>query len=385
LLHVACCNACVPLWPDEDLVQSPLSYHHSALRPHFNVLQCRNKCGIFESVLGVALGFEGQMRRRAFIRMIADSAVAWPLTARAQQSAMPVVGFLSSRSATDSALQVAAFRQALSEAGYVEGRNVAVDYRWAEGQYDRLRGMAEQLVGRQVSVIFAGGPAAHVAKVATRSIPIVFVSGEDPVKFGLVASFNKPGGNVTGVTTFNAVLGSKRFELLHELVPNAAMVALLVNPQYPSAESEIREMQAAAHSIGRNLVVLNASTESEIDAAFVELAQQGVGGLIVTGDPFFVGRRETLVALAARHMLPTIYVQREFAVAGGLIGYGTNITDAYRQAGIYAGRILKGAKPADLPVVQPTKFDFVINLKTAKVLGLDISPKLLALASEVIE
>jgi len=325
------------------------------------------------------------MRRRAFIRMIADSAVAWPLTARAQQSAMPVVGFLSSRSATDSALQVAAFRQALSEAGYVEGRNVAIDYRWAEGQYDRLQGMAEQLVGRRVSVIFASGPAAHVAKVATRSIPIVFVSGEDPVKFGLVASFNKPGGNVTGVTTFNAVLGSKRFELLHELVPNAAMVALLVNPQYPSAESEIREMRAAAHSIGRNLVVLNASTESEIDAAFVELAQQGVGGLIVTGDPFFVSRREKLVALAARHMLPTIYVQREFAVAGGLIGYGTNITDAYRQAGIYAGRILKGAKPADLPVVQPTKFDFVINLKTARVLGLDISPKLLALASEVIE
>ena len=361
---------------------------HIIIRLYDHISMCCSavtKCGIFESLLGVALGFEGQMRRRAFIRMIAGSAVAWPLTARAQQPAMPVVGFLSSRSATDSALQVAAFRQALSEAGYVEGRNVAVDYRWAEGQYDRLRGMAEQLVGRQVSVIFAGGPAAHVAKVATRSIPIVFVSGEDPVKFGLVASFNKPGGNVTGVTTFNAVLGSERFELLHELVPNAAIVALLVNPQYPSAESEIREMQAAAHSIGRNLVVLNASTESEIDAAFVELAQQGVGGLIVTGDPFFVSRREKLVALAARHMLPTIYVQREFAVAGGLIGYGTNITDAYRQAGIYAGRILKGAKPADLPVVQPTKFDFVINLKTAKVLGLDISPKLLALASEVIE
>jgi putative ABC transport system substrate-binding protein len=234
-------------------------------------------------------------------------------------------------------------------------------------------------------VIFASGPAAHVAKAATTSIPIVFVSGEDPVKFGLVASFNKPGGNITGVTTFNAVLGSKRFELLHELVPNAAMMALLVNPNYPSADSEIREMRAAAHSVGRNLIVLNASTESEIDAAFAELVQQRVGGLIVTGDPLFVSRREKLVALAARHVLPAIYVQREFAVAGGLIGYGTSLIDAYRQAGIYAGRILKGAKPGDLPVVQPTKFDFVINLKTAKALGLDIPPKLLALASEVIE
>jgi len=325
------------------------------------------------------------MRRRAFIKMIAGSTVAWPLTARAQQPAMPMIGFLSSRSANDSALQVAAFRQALSEAGYVEGQNVAIDYRWAEGQYDRLRGMAGHLVGRQVSVIFASGPAAHVAKAATTSIPIVFVSGEDPVKFGLVASFNKPGGNITGVTTFNAVLGSKRFELLHELVPNAAMMALLVNPNYPSAESEIKEMRAAAHALGRNLIVVNASTESDIDAAFAELVQQRVGGLIVTGDPFFVSRREKLVALAARHALPAIYVQREFAVAGGLIGYGSSLIDAYRQAGIYAGRILEGAKPGDLPVVQPTKFDFVINLKTAKALGLDIPLKLLALASEVIE
>jgi len=320
------------------------------------------------------------MRRRAFIKMIAGSTVAWPLTARAQQPAMPMIGFLSSRSANDSALQVAAFRQALSEAGYVEGQNVAIDYRWAEGQYDRLRGMAGHLVGRQVSVIFASGPAAHVAKAATTSIPIVFVSGEDPVKFGLVASFNKPGGNITGVTTFNAVLGSKRFELLHELVPNAAMMALLVNPNYPSAESEIKEMRAAAHALGRNLIVVNASTESDIDAAFAELVQQRVGGLIVTGDPFFVSRREKLVALAARHALPAIYVQREFAVAGGLIGYGSSLIDAYRQAGIYAGRILEGAKPGDLPVVQPTKFDFVINLKTAKALGLDIPLKLLALA-----
>ena len=298
---------------------------------------------------------------------------------------MPVIGFLSSRSESDSRLQVAAFRQALSEAGYVEGKNVAIDYRWAEGQYDRLRGMAVHLVGRQVSVIFAAGPAAHVAKAATTSIPIVFVGGEDPVKFGLVASLNKPGGNITGVTTFNAVLGSKRFELLHELVPNAAILALLVNPEYPSAESEIGETWAAVQSFGGKLVVLRASTESEVDAAFLELAQQQVGGLIVTGDPFFVSRRDKLVALAARHSVPAIYVQREFAVAGGLIGYGTNITDAYRQAGAYAGQILKGAKPGDLPVVRPTRFDFVINLKTAKALGLDIPPTLLALGSEVIE
>ena len=324
------------------------------------------------------------MRRREFITLIGGT-VTWSLAARAEQPAMPVIGFLSSRSESDSALQIAAFRQALSEAGYVEGKNVAIDYHWAEGQYDRLRGMAAHLVGRQVSVIFASGPAAHVAKAATTSIPIVFVSGEDPVKFGLVASLNKPGGNITGVTTFNAVLGSKRFELLHELVPNAAILALLVNPKYPSAEIEISETRAAVQSFGGKLVVLRASTESEVDAAFVELAQRRVGGLIVTGDPFFVSRRDKLVALAARHAVPAIYVQREFAVSGGLIGYGTNITNAYRQAGIYAGQILKGAKPADLPVVRPTRFDFVINLKTAKALGLDIPPTLLALASDVIE
>jgi len=298
---------------------------------------------------------------------------------------MQVIGLLSSRSAKDSALQVAAFSQALSEADYVEGQNVEIDYRWADGHYDRLPEMAARLVGRQVSLIFAGGPAAHVAKTATTTIPIVFVSGEDPVEFGLVASLNRPGGNITGVTTFNAVVGSKRIELLHELVSSSALMALLVNPKYPSAESETRETQAAARALGHNLVILNASTEMEIDVAFAKLMQQRVGALIVTGDPFFVSRRDKLVALAARHEVPTIYVQREFVVAGGLIGYGTSITDAYRQAGIYAGRILKGAKPDDLPVVRPTKFDLVINLKTAKALGLIVPDKLLAIADEVIE
>src|SRR5262245_10091819 len=256
--------------------------------------------------------------RRELLAALGGAAAAWPRAARAQQARMPVIGFLSSRSSNDSALQIAAFGQALSEAGYVEDRNVAIDYRWADGQYDRLPGLAADLVGRQVAVIFAGGPAAHVAKAATMTIPIVFVSGEGPVKFGLVASLNRPGGNITGVSTFNAVLGSKRFELLHELVPNAATMAMLVNPNYPSAGLEIRETEATARAVGRNLIILNASTESEIDAAFATLVQQRIGALVVTGDPFFVSRRDKVVALAARHAVPTIYVPREFAPAGGM-------------------------------------------------------------------
>ena len=248
-----------------------------------------------------------------------------------------------------------------------------------------MLGLAADLVSRQVALIFAGGPAAHAAKAATRTIPIIFVSGEDPVKFGLVASLNRPGGNITGVNTFNAVLGSKRLELLHELVPSVATIALLVNPNFPGAGLEISETQTAAGAVGRNLIILNASTDSEIDAAFVTLVQQRIGALVITGDPLFVSRRDKVVALAARHAVPTIYTQREFAVAGGLIGYGTSLTDAYRQVGIYAGQILRGTKPADLPVVRPTKFDFVINLKTARALGLEIPPGLLVQADQVIE
>lgn len=323
------------------------------------------------------------MRRREFTTLLGGAAVAWPIAARTQQQ--PVIGFLSSRSAIDSAPQVAAFRQALSEAGYVEGQTVGIDYRWADGRYDRLPALAADLVGRRVAVIFASGPAAHVAKAATTTIPILFLSGEDPVKFGLVSSLNKPGGNITGVTTFNAVIGSKRFQLLQELVPNAAVIALLINPNFPSAGSETREAQDFARAAKRELIVLNASTEGEIDAAFAALAPHHVGALLVTGDPFFVSRRNKIVALAARYAVPTIYVQREFVAAGGLIGYGTSLTDAYRQAGVYAGRILKGTKPADLPVMRPTKFELTINLKTAKALTLTIPASLLAQASEVIE
>jgi len=329
------------------------------------------------------------MTRREFTALVGGVGLLLAVKvrrARGQQPAMPAIGFLSSRSAIDSALHVTAFRQALGEAGYVDGQNVVIEYRWAEGHYDRLPALAADLVGRQVAVIFAGGgSAARAAKAATTVIPIVIMIGEDPVKFGLVASLNRPGGNISGVSTFNAVLGSKRLELLHEVVPTVATIGLLVNPHYPSAGLEIRETQVAARAVGSNLIILNASTEREIDAAFASVVPQRVGALMVTGDPLFVSLRDQIVALAARNVVPTIYVQREFAAAGGLISYGTSLVEAYRQVGIYAGRILKGEKSADLPVVQPTKFELVINLKTAKSLGLEVPDKLLALADEVIE
>jgi putative ABC transport system substrate-binding protein len=327
------------------------------------------------------------MKRREFITLLGGAAATWPLTARAQQPAMPVIGFLHSASPGPFASAVAAFRQGLSETGYIEGQNVAIEYRWAQGQYDRLPALAADLVGRQVTVIVAvaGNAPAQAAKAATASIPIVFVSGGDPVSGGLVASFNRPGGNVTGVSWVATALVPKQLELLHRLARNPAVIGALVNPSYPDHDLQLRELQDAGAAIGQKINVVRAATTHEIDTAFASLVQQGAGALIVANDPFFVSRRDQLVELAARHTIPTMYFSREFTAAGGLLSYGANLVDATRQGAIYAAKILKGAKPADLPVVQPTKFELVINLKTAKTLGLEVPSMLLALADEVIE
>jgi len=324
------------------------------------------------------------LRRRQFITLLGGAAAAWPLAARAQQ-AMPVIGFLDGQS-FDLHLMTA-FRQALKDAGYIEGRNVTIYFRSADGQTDRLVTLAGDVIGRRVAVIVTtgGGAAALAAYAATTTISIVFVNGVDPVSSGLVMSLNRPGGNATGVYIFQQVLEGKRLGLLRELVPSAASIAVLLNPTNANFQTQLRGVQDAARDLGQQVSILSANTEREIDVAFATVAQSGARALLVGSDPFFSSERDQVIALAARHAIPAIYEGREFATAGGLASYGTSLADAYRQAALYAGRILKGEKPADLPIVQPTKFEFVINLKTAKTLGLDVSPGLAASADEIVE
>lgn len=330
------------------------------------------------------------MKRRKFMALLGSAAatpLALPLAARAQPPAMPVIGWLSAVSPVPIRQQFEAFRDSLGKAGFVEGRNVQIEYRWAEGQYDRLPGMAADLVGRRVALIVTtgGDPAAQAAKAATSSIPIVSVLGGDPVKAGLVASLNRPGGNVTGAIVFAQAMESKRLGLLQEVLPTAKLLAVLVNPANPAVELQLSDVRAAAPRLGVEALILNASAESEFAAIFATVAQRQAGGLLVCADPFFNSRRNLLTALAGRQQVPAIYEWREFALAGGLMSYGTVLADAYREVGTYAGRILKGERPADLPMMQPNRFEFVINLKAAKELGLTFSPTMLARADEAIE
>ena len=327
------------------------------------------------------------MRRRAFIPLLGGAAAAWPLAARAQQPAMPVIGYLGSGTKESELFRLSGLRRGLTETGFVENRNFRIEYRWAENQNHRLPELAADLVRSQVAVIVVLGsvPATRAARAATTTIPIVFEFGNDPVRVGLVSSLSRPGGNVTGVTSLNVEVGPKRLELLHELVPTATIIGMLVNPTNPNAETLAGDAQAAGRKLGLQVPVLHASNASEINAAFATLAQLGAGALVIGPDPFLNNSRQQLATLALRYALPAIYEWRDFAVAGGLLSYETSIGDLFRQAGVYTGRILKGEKPDDLPVVQPTKFEMIINLKTAKALGLEIPPKLLALADEVIE
>jgi putative tryptophan/tyrosine transport system substrate-binding protein len=326
------------------------------------------------------------MRRREFISLVAGAAGAWPLAARAQQPAMPMIGFLGGSSLTDRRPLLTAFRQAMTEAGFVEGQNVAIEYRWAEGQYDHLPALAAELVRRQVTLLVAGdGPSALAAKAATTTIPIVFNTGIDPVQVGLVTSLNRPGGNLTGVNMIAGPLPAKQLGLLHDLVPAAGTIAVLINPNNANAERDAATVQDAARAIGVQILVTRAVAESDFENVFAILARERAGALLINSDVFFTSRRDQIIALAARHALPLMSAWREFPVAGGLISYGPSISAAYRQIGLYTGKILKGAKPADLPVVQPTTFELVINLKTAKTLGLNVPLHLQQLADEVIE
>ena len=326
------------------------------------------------------------MRRREFIKLIAGSVAPWPLSVHAQQSAMPVIGFLSALSPGPFAKRLAAFRQGLKEAGIIDGQNAAIEYRWAEGQYDRLPTLANDLVGRRVAVIVAYTDAAALsAKATTMIIPIVFLSGDDPVRLGLVESLARPGKNITGVSWFGVDLVPKQLSLLHELVPNAAVIALLVDLNVPDAVSQVPAVQEVAHTLGLRLVVLNARTASDIDMAFASLVRERAGALVVGAGAFLLSRRNQIIALAARHAIPTIYGFREYSADGGLMSYGNDIADAFRRAGVYTARIVKGDKPADLPVERTTKFELVINLKTAKTLGLQVPLQVQQRADEMIE
>jgi putative ABC transport system substrate-binding protein len=325
------------------------------------------------------------MKRRKFITLI-GGAVAWPATARAQQPTMPVVGYLGARNAAGDASYIEAFRQGLAESGFILGQNVAIEFRWADGQYNRLPAFAAELVRKRVNVLVtAGGAAAPVAKAATSTIPIVFSTGSDPVNVGLVQSLNRPGGNLTGVTTLDRELGAKRLGLLRDMVPGDATLALLIDPREADADTQIANVQEAARQIGRKLLVLRVSTDADIEAAFATMVERLVGGVLINGLATLEARGGLIVALATRHGLPAIYTVREWAVVGGLMTYSTSFTDSYHKVGVYTGRILKGAKPADLPVLRPTKFELVINLNTAKALKLTIPPGILAIADEVIE
>ena len=326
------------------------------------------------------------MRRREFIVFV-GCAAAWPLAARAEQSAMPVIGFLNSASPQPFANYVAGFRAGLKDTGYVEGQNVAIEFRWAEGHYDRLPEMAADLVHRKVAVLVSTGGTSSItaAKAATTTIPIVFTTGSDPVRLGLVTSLSRPGGNITGVNFFVTQMESKRLGLLRALIPGVQLIAVLLNPNIPIHARQKTDVEEAAHAFGQQIHLLSASNESEIDAAFATAMQLRAGAMLVGADPFFNSQRDKIVALAARYSIPAIYEQREHALAGGLMSYGTNLSEGYRQAGVYAGRILKGEKPGDLPVAQSSKFEFIINLKTAKALGIEVPPNLSAEADEIIE